>query len=188
MKFMLNIQLFADDKDPQPEKMTANEYAEEIKKLKANTVPKEEFDKVNEEKKTLVRALAEGVDIPEAENQEKKPDIKELRKKILTAGETGLSNAEFVQTALDLRKALLAEGKKDPFLPAEIKRKATKEDINGAEKVAEFFQDCLDQSRGENGKVDEIMFNAILQRGIANDSPATARMYQEWAQKINFRK
>lgn len=173
------------EKNPAAEtQMTADEYAEEIKKLKANSVSKEEYDKVVADKKTLAKALAEGADIPESEKQEKKPDIKALRKKLLSAGETSLSNVEYVQTALELRKALIAEGKKDPFLPTEIKRKATKEDYAGAERVADFLETCLEDSKGEDGKPDEIMFNALLSKGLAPDSPMIARAAQEWAKKL----
>lgn len=165
--------------------MTADEYAEEIKKLKANTVSKEEYDKVVADKKTLAKALAEGADVPEGEKQEKQPaDIKALRKKLLTAGETSLSNVEYVQTALELRKALIADGQKDPFLPTEIKRKATKEDYAGAERVANFLESCLEDSKDDEGKPDEIMFNALLSKGIANDNPMIARAAQEWAKKM----
>lgn len=169
---------------PAEDQMNANEYAEEVKKLKANSVPKTEYDKVVAEKKVLAKALAEGADVPDNEKQEVKPDVKELRKKLLTAGETGLSNVEYVQTALELRNALLAEGKKDPFLPLEIKRRATKEDYAGAQRVADFLQDCLDQATGEDGKPDDIMFNAALQKGLANDSPMIARAAQEWARNM----
>lgn len=174
---------------PAGTQMTADEYAEEIKKLKATTVSKEEYDKVVADKKTLAKALAEGTDVPEADKQEKTPEdkkayIKELRKKFLSSGELGLTNVEFVQNTLELRKALIEQGEKDPFLPAEIKRKATKEDYAGAERVAEFLQNCLDESKDDEGKPDPIMFNALLSKGIANDNPMIARAAQEWAKKL----
>ena len=123
----------------QTESMTADEYVENIKDVKSKMVSKEEYDKVVAEKKTLARALADGVDIPESEKQEKPADIKEIRKKLLNAGETNMSNSEYVQNVLDLRNALLAEGKRDPFLPTGIKRDPSNQDFAGAQRVADFF-------------------------------------------------
>lgn len=174
--YALNLQLFAEEEKPAGEKMSADEYAAEIKKLKENTVPKEEYDRVIGDNKTLIKALADGTDVPEAEKQEL-PDVNQLRKDILNAGETNMSNAEYVQKVLDLRNALLAEGKEDPFLPRGMKRKAENVDIAGAQKVADFLQDCIDESRGEDGKIDNDLFNAHLKKGIANDSPVlTAKL------------
>lgn len=174
--FCLNIQLFAEkeEKQQQETQMTAEEYAANIKKLRETSVPKEEYDKVVADNKTLAKALAEGVDVPEHDKQENKPDIKELRKKFLKAGENNLSNVEFVQTTLELRKALMEAGEPDPFLPRGLKRKPDNTDFAGAQRVAEFLEDCLEQSKDEEGKPDPDMFNAMLKKGIANDSPLIA--------------
>lgn len=170
--FHLNIQLFAEEnKTPPTDPKTAEEYAEFVKHMKETTVSKEEYDKVVEDKKTLAKALAEGADVPEVEKQENKPDINELRKQFLKAGENNLSNVEFVQTTLELRKALMEAGEQDPFLPRGLKRKPDNTDFAGAQKVADFLEDCLEQSKGEDGKPDPDMFNAMLKKGIANDSP-----------------
>lgn len=175
--FLLNIQLFA-EKEKQSEgddiPKDAAEYAEFVKHLKETTVPKEEYDKVVEDKKTLAKALAEGGDVPEAEKQENKPSLEELRKKFLKAGENNLTNVEFVQTALELRKASMEDGEPDPFLPRGLKRKPDNSDYQGAERVAAFLEDCVEQSKDEDGKPDPDMFNALLKKGIANDSPIIA--------------
>lgn len=172
--FLLNIQLFAEkEKSSEAEPQTAEEYAEFVKHLKETTVSKEEYDKVVEDKKTLAKALAEGGDVPEVEKQEK-PNIDELRKKFLKAGETNLSNVEYVQTALELRKALIEKGEPDPFLPQGLKRKPDNSDYQGAERVAAFLEDCVEQSKDEEGKPDPDMFNALLKKGIANDSPVVS--------------
>ena len=153
---------------------TAEEYAEFVKHLKETTVSKEEYDKVVEDKKTLAKALAEGADVPESAKQEEKPDITELRKKFLKAGEKNLTNVEFVQTALELRKASMEAGEPDPFLPRGLKRKPDNSDYQGAQRVADFLEDCVEQSKDDEGKPDPDMFNALLKKGIANDSPIVA--------------
>lgn len=157
----------------EPEKsLTADEYTAAIKNLKAKTVSKEEYDKLKEENKTLIKALAGEGPAPEgAQETGKKPDIKELRKKFLTAGEENLSNAETVQTALELRKALIESGERDPFLPQGMKIQTTPQDIATANKVADNLQKMLDEATDEEGYIDEEMFNAQLRKNIAEDSP-----------------
>lgn len=187
--FLLNIQLFAEkDKTNEGDDIPkdAEEYAEYIKHVRETTVSKEEYDKVVAEKKTLAKALAEGGDVPEVEKQENKPSLEELRKKFLKAGENNLTNVEFVQTALELRKASMEAGEPDPFLPRGLKRKPENADFEGAQRVADFFEDCIEQSKDEDGKPDPDMFNALLKKGIANDSSITAAKIKALNLKTHF--
>ena len=163
-----------EEKQQQETQMTAEEYAAYIKHIRETTVPKEEYDKVVEDKKTLAKALAEGADVPEVEKQENKPDIKELRKEFLKAGENNLTNVEFVQKTLELRKALMEAGEPDPFLPRGLKRKPDNSDFEGAQRVADFFEQAVEDSKDETGKPDPDMFNALLKKGIANDNSIIA--------------
>lgn len=163
-----------EEKQQQEAQMTAEEYAAYIKHIRETTVPKEEYDKVVEDKKTLAKALAEGADVPEVEKQENKPDIKELRKEFLKAGENNLTNVEFVQKTLELRKALMEAGEPDPFLPRGLKRKPDNSDFEGAQRVADFFEQAVEDSKDETGKPDPDMFNALLKKGIANDNSIIA--------------
>ena len=143
-----------------------------MKALKENTVPKEEYEKLQKEKATLIKAIAEGATLPQGEKKEEKPNIQELRKKFLSAGENNISNAEYVQTALALRKACLEEGQPDPFLPRGIKRKPELSEIEGAQKVADAFEEMLAEATdSETGEVDNEIFNALLKKNIANDTP-----------------
>ena len=171
--YALNLQLFAEEENPAAKNMNADEYVAELNRIKENSVSKEEFEKVVKDKNTLIKALADGADVPEGEKQEK-PDIAKLRKDILNAGEANLSNAVYVQKVLELRDALIAEGKEDPFLPRGMKRKPDNTDFVGAQRVADFLKDCLEQARGDDGKIDNDLFNAHLKKGIANDSPILA--------------
>ena len=169
--FKLNIQLFAEEEQPQ-KIQTAEEYAAAIKNLKENTVSKEAYDKVVNDNKVLTKALAEGDPLPEGAQEGPAPDIKELRKKFLESGELNLSNAEYVQNALALRKALIDAGEVDPFIPAGVKAKPSLTDIQGAQKVAEALETWLEAARdSETGKIDEDIFNAMLKKGIAEDNP-----------------
>ena len=162
-------------KQQQQEPQTAGEYAEAIKDLRANTVSKEEYDKVVAERTTLVKARAGEGPVPEGVQKQEDPvDVKELRKKFLNAGEENLSNAEYIKTALALRKAAIAEGELDPFIPSGAKVKPTPQDVAKAQEVADTFQKWLDDATDENGKVDEELFMAFMRKGIAEDSPIVA--------------
>lgn len=162
----------------QPEIQNADEYAEAIKNLKATTVSREEYDKLAQEKSTLVKALAGEGPVPDNVQKQAQPaDVKELRKKFLEAGEENLSNADYIKTALELRKALIAEGELDPFIPSGAKVKPTLVDIEKAQQVADAFQSWIDNATDEKGNLDKDLFDAFLKKGIADDSPLiTARL------------
>ena len=164
--------------EQQPELIqSADDYVKALSNLKASTVDKKEYDKLVQEKQTLIKALAEGETVSSENAQgDKKVDLTELRKKIFNADES-MTNAEYVENVLKLRSAIIAEGGLDPFLPSGEKIQPDVNDIKGASKVAEALQDCLDSSRGDDGKVDPELFNAYLNKMIAPDSSLlTARL------------
>ena len=158
----------------QDEIRTGEDYVKAVKNLKQNMVDKADYDKVVADNAALVKAIAEGQTVSNESAQETaKPDIKELRKKFLNADES-MSNAEYVQTALELRAAIIAEGGLDPFLPTGEKISPDVNDIKGAAKVAEGLEYCLEQAKGEDGKVDPELFNAHFNKILAADSPLLA--------------
>lgn len=160
---------------PPEEIQTAEDYAAAVKRLKETTVSKEQYEKLLNDNKVLTKALAGEGPIPEgAQEAAKRPDINELRKKFLTAGENNLTNADTVLTALQLREACLEAGEPDPFLPAGIKNHPTPSDIQKAQDVADTLQNWIDESTDEDGIIDTETFNAMLRKGIADDSPLIA--------------
>ena len=164
---------------PESKIQSAEDYVKAVEDMKKNYVPKELYEKSEQDRKVLAQALSGDGPVPaNVQKQAEEPNIEELRKKFLNAGELNLSNAEYIKTALDLRKALIAKGEPDPFLPSGAKANPTNVDIAGAEKSAAAFQSWLDAATDpETGKVDEELFNAYLKKGIADDSPAvTARL------------
>ena len=63
-----------------------NDYIEAIKEMKANTVSKEDYNKLKEENKKLLQAVVNGETI---ELEKQKPvDIKEIKKRFITAEST----------------------------------------------------------------------------------------------------
>ena len=140
------------------------EYINAIKELKANSVPKEKFDKVVEEKRELLQALVNGDSI-EVEKEESKT-MQELREAYFREDQT---NLEMAQNTLALRKAIMDEGGQDPFLPFGATAQVTQADIDGAEKTAQYLQHCIDVADGDPG-----VFNTEFQRGLKEAFPQKA--------------
>lgn len=132
------------------------DYVQAINELKANTVSKEQYAKLKADNKRLLDALVSGeqIDTPKQETY----DVKELRKKLFDRDNT-LSNLEYVDTALKLRKTLMEKGERDPFLPTGTVVQETAEMHDKAEAVANVLQDCVDFADGDSG-----IFTAELQR------------------------
>lgn len=132
------------------------DYIEAIKEMKQSSVSRESYDKLKSENKKLIDALVSGkeIDMP----KEEKPDINELRKKLFNSNDI-CSNLEYIENSLKLRKAIMDEGGRDPFLPTGDRVETTAEHYETAEKVAAVLQECVDFADGDSG-----IFTAELQR------------------------
>lgn len=176
MKYLLaNLQLFAEGEGDKPPVVDQNQdYIEAIKKLKEDSVPKEEYEKVVAERKKLLASLINGETVEgingEGSKSEERPDLTELRKKIMTADNT-MTNLDYVTNVLKLRDAIIEEQGEDadPFLPPYARNVArTSADIErdreNANSVAEFLKTIVDDS---NGKPN--VFNGLLSAGLVDD-------------------
>lgn len=126
-----------------------------IEDLRANTVSKAEFDKLKAQNNKLLSALAKGETIAQPAP---KVDKDALRKALYSQGAT-LTNLEYVDKTLQLRKAIIDEGGVDPFLPNGTLIAPTQEDINAAKHLADTLQECVDYAEG-----DSSIFTNELQR------------------------
>ena len=136
-------------------------YAEVIKNLKANTVSREESERVMNENKTLANALATSpakstddaeVELPTDEY------IDGLRKKLFKIN-SGISNREYIQTALDLRDAVMARGERDPFLPVNKEYIDNPSDMAAVNHLANGLREIVEYSGN-----DDALFNSELKR------------------------
>lgn len=73
------------------------------------------------------------------------------------------SDIEYVQKALELRKAVLEQDGVDCFVGRSHTLTPTADDYSKAERVANVLQDCLDSCNGDNGQ-----FIALLQSKMAD--------------------
>ena len=138
-----------------------------INELKQNSVSKEAYNKVVEEKNKYLKALIDGNQVAEAK-QEKPVDISELRNDLFS-GKKDLSNLEYAQKALELRNAIIDKEGKDIFVGRGSKLTPTNEDYEAAQKVADTFQQCIDVAQG-----DSEIFTRELMRLTEDVSPLTA--------------
>ena len=145
---------------------TGNEpdYIAEIQKLKANTVSLDDYNRLKNDNKKLINALATGEGVATATPEPEK-NINDLRNKLLKDG-SNLNNLEYVKTAVDLRDALIAQGQRDPFLPYGEGVLPTAEDVECANRVANVFKECIDYADG-----DPDIFTSELQRRTVDAGP-----------------
>lgn len=137
---------------------TAN-YIEAIKEMKANSVSREAYVKLQQENKQLLNSLVNGQGI---EIKEEEPvDIDGLRQKLFSAKKHDMTNLEYVSNALKLREALMERGEMDPFVPSGKKIHPTDDDFKKADKVATVLQECVDYADG-----DAMVFTDELKRRI----------------------
>lgn len=142
------------------------DYIKAITDLKKNSVARDEYNRVVEENKNLLKTLVEGGQIEEPKNDP--PDISELRKKLFS--DEDLSNYEYVDTALQLRDALIANGERDPFLPVGDQVEVTSDMIQEAQDTADALREMLDFADG-----DSCIFTAEYQRRVRDNSVVSLR-------------
>lgn len=169
LKFMiLNLQLFAspnEDGVPEPSKTdetpSTDEYIENIRRLKENSVSKEEYEKVLKEKSQLAKALIDSQPGEPSKREEGSPSIDDLRKKLFTGDIGSMPNLEFAKNALELRQKLMAEGAIDPFLPQGAKATYSASDAEAAQRVADVLQECVDRADGDSGAFTALFMSRL---------------------------
>lgn len=148
----------ADENINEQEEMNTDvDYIQAIQDLKATTVPKTELEKVQSQNRQLLDALIKNQQLgqPEQEQPEEPADIRQIRMDLRKEQ----SNLSYAQNALKLRKAVMDQGGRDPFLPISHDRQPDAYDRERAQAVADVFQHCIDYAEG-----DSAVFTNELQR------------------------
>ena len=137
------------------------DYLAAIKELKENSVNRSEYDKLRAENKRLIDAVVNGQ--PGQEEQvfvkHSKEQIDDLRNELFNSPRE-LNNLEFITKAMELREALMENGEPDPFLPVGKQISPTRDDLEGAEKVAQVYKECIDYAEGDS----EVFTNELMRR------------------------
>lgn len=151
------------------ENVTDNsEYIETIKRLKENSVSKEEYEKLKAENKQILNAYINDIK-PEAEEkketvEELQGDLSDLKKDLARAQEAGMSNLEYVSKALKYRETAMKLGLQDPFVP-NSPLGPDDNDFKTAQKVADKLQECVDQANG-----NPAVFRNLFEQAVRDDS------------------
>ena len=137
------------------------DYIAAIKELKQNSVDRSEYDRLRAENKKLIDAVVNGQ--PGQEEQvvvkHSKEQIDDLRNDLFNSPRE-LNNLEFITKAMELREALMENGEPDPFLPVGKQISPTRDDLEGAEKVAQVYKECIEYAEGDS----EVFTNELMRR------------------------
>ena len=137
------------------------DYLAAIKELKENSVNRSEYEKLRAENKKLIDTVVNG--LPGQEEQvvvkHSKEQIDDLRNDLFNSPRE-LNNLEFITKTMELREALMENGEPDPFLPVGKQISPTRDDIEGAEKVAQVYKECIDYAEGDS----EVFTNELMRR------------------------
>lgn len=143
---------------------STQKYLDTINELKQNTVSKEKYEKILEENRQLLSNIVNGVE--NTKKEEEKVDLNTLRKTLISPNSTDL---EIVQSALELRKEIMKNGGRDPFLPNSNVYQAVSFDKERSEQVANIFEKCIEIADGNNS----VFINELSR--ITSDSPIPLR-------------
>ena len=132
-------------------------YVEIIDELKRNTVSIEQYEKVVNDQKQLLAKFINNEKVQD-NSAEMSYSLDELKEKL---NRPNLTNLEYVDTALKMRAKVIEETGQDPFLPYGHFTQPTNADIEAATRVAEIFQECVDNANG-----DSRVFQMELERRI----------------------
>ena len=137
------------------------DYLAAIKELKQNSVDRSEYDKLRAENKKLIDAVVNGQPGQEEPvvSKHSKEQIDELRNDLFNSPKE-LNNLEYVTKAMELREALMENGEPDPFLPVGKQISPTRDDLEGAEKVAQVYKECIEYAEGDS----EVFTNELMRR------------------------
>lgn len=133
-----------------------NNYIEAIKEMKANSVSKDAYKKLQDENKKLLESLIAGetIEVPKT-TVEEKVDLNALRKHL---DETE-SPIDYCKTSLKLHEETLKQLGYNDYLPNGKKIRPTKEDEEKANLFIEQIKECIDYADG-----DDQLFIQELQR------------------------
>lgn len=145
---------------------TSEDYISAIKEIKENSVDKAAYLKLKQENKQLLDSLVNGESIQQPKKEEE-VNMSGLKKKLAS---NDLTNLDYIETTLKLRKTLMDSGKTDPFVPTGKNIVPTQFDIDEAEKVASVLQECVDIADGDSN-----IFTNELQRRLVDTTPIRKR-------------
>lgn len=143
------------------------DYIEALKELKQNSVSKEKFDALNEEKKKLLEAIVSGQEVQLPEEQEKLETRETYYKKYK---ENKFSNdLDYWDNFLKLRKATIEEYGADPCVtgsygltPEGNKLEPSYGEVESIEEQMNLIQEFIKEADG-----NPVVFDTLMQSSLA---------------------
>lgn len=153
--FNLDLQMFAEDQKPNGEEQNYDSpeknLLEAYQQLKEKSVPKEDYDKVLEMNKKLLDASLNGVgEQTEGEEKPSDPSIDDLRAELYGPKRKELTDLEYWEKTLALRKAVMDQGKTDPMVPVGKDVSPTQADFATAENICSVVEECINLANGDS--------------------------------------
>lgn len=147
-----------------------DKYLDQIKKLKQDTVSRDEYNAIRDENKKLLEAIVEGKTYESSSTDESAPTADELRKELYGNGVDKMSDLDMIAKTLQLRQMIIDEGGEDPFVPYGKKIAPDYNDYVAAQKLADGLQHCVDVADGNNAVfIREI--TRITNRSVFDNMP-----------------
>lgn len=151
------------DPQGQEQQPTMKQYLEDLDSIRANSVSKEEYNKVMEENKELWNRVINGSPAPSTDDNGTKKTAAELSKELCSGN---LSNIDYIKTSLEHRRRSIEERGYDPYLGISHTQAPTDEQIASANQVAEFLGKLVEDSKG-----NDIVFTNEYQRQVGDSLP-----------------
>lgn len=148
--------------NPEGEGTAPNDFdlLNEVKKLKENSVPKEEYDKLLAENKKIIRDFVYGSG-DSSNVGEAKPNIEELRNKIFGDNVEQMSNRDFWKNVSELYHTRLEQDGENIFLPKGKKTRYERKDYEVVESMMNTIDLMLEDSK-DNPSLFTTLFNEAL--------------------------
>lgn len=144
-----------------------NQYIEQLAKLKATSVPKEDYEKLKADNKQMLELLFSGATPTSSQNPEAKPDPKVIQAEIqslrneLYGGRYEGTDLDYAAKTLQLRKLIMDSGKPDPAVSCGQKTAPEEYDYENCQAVCDQIQECIDYANG-----DDAIFRSELMRRV----------------------
>lgn len=136
--------------DENLELTTLEDALSQIDEIKKSTVPKDQFDKIQAENKTLLKKIIDGVQ-PTAPTVDEKPKWKDLFNKSRQMTGNNTSNLELIKHNLEIKK----------HYPKRIKFASSPKE---EQRILEFWTEIVAESND-----DEATFNMLLKKRVERD-------------------
>jgi hypothetical protein len=140
------------------------DYVGMINELRANTVPKDKYDRLKVDYDKAMRSLING-DKVEVEAPKTPEEINKLREIFTT--ENNVFGVEYWTSALEVREADMAMGRPDPFKGFGKMYQPDDADDVWPERVADVISQCLEIANGDDLVFANTLASRLNEGGIA---------------------